>query len=118
MQIRLAETAGFCFGVERAVALAEQTARSCKNAVTLGPIIHNRHVVARFELLGLREISAADEAQPGQTVVIRAHGIPAEPRDTVAAAVAAGVRTAKEKGEPLIILGSLYTYKDVYRLFK
>ena len=37
MQIRLAETAGFCFGVERAVALAEQTARSCKNAVTLGP---------------------------------------------------------------------------------
>ena len=76
MQIRLAETAGFCFGVERAVALAEQTARSCKNAVTLGPIIHNRHVVARFELLGLREISAADEAQPGQTVVIRAHGIP------------------------------------------
>ena len=40
MQIRLAETAGFCFGVERAVALAEQTARSCKNAVTLGPIIH------------------------------------------------------------------------------
>ena len=75
MQIRLAETAGFCFGVERAVALAEQTARSCKNAVTLGPIIHNRHVVARFELLGLREISAADEAQPGQTVVIRAHGI-------------------------------------------
>ena len=49
---------------------------------------------------------------------IRAHGIPAEPQDTVAAAVAAGVRTAKEKGEPLIILGSLYTYKDVYRLFK
>lgn len=66
MQIRLAETAGFCFGVERAVALAEQTARSCKNAVTLGPIIHNRHVVARFELLGLREISAADEAQPAR----------------------------------------------------
>ena len=70
MQIRLAETAGFCFGVERAVALAEQTARDCKNAVTLGPIIHNRHVVARFELLGLREISAADEAQPGQTIAI------------------------------------------------
>ena len=48
MQLRMAETAGFCFGVERAVALAEQTARSSKNAVTLGPIIHNRHVVARF----------------------------------------------------------------------
>lgn len=50
--------------------------------------------------------------------VLRAHGIPAEARDTVAAAVHAGVRAAKEKGEPLLILGSLYTYKDVYRLFK
>ena len=85
MQIRLAETAGFCFGVERAVDLAEQTARSCKNAVTLGPIIHNRHVVERFELLGLREISAADEAQPGQTVVIRAHGIPVGEQRTLSA---------------------------------
>lgn len=66
MQIRLAETAGFCFGVERAVALAEQTARSCKNAVTLGPIIHNRHVVARFELLGLREISAQTRRSPAR----------------------------------------------------
>ena len=60
-----------------------------------------------------RALPAAEYAE-----VFRAHGIPAEPRDTVAAAVAAGVRAAKEKGEPLIILGSLYTYKDVYRLFK
>ena len=118
MQLIQAQNIGFCFGVERAVSLAEQTAKSCAPAVTLGPIIHNRHVVERFERLGLHEISSAEEAEPGQTVVIRAHGIPAEPRDTVAAAVAAGVRAAKEKGEPLIILGSLYTYKDVYKLFK
>ena len=91
MQIRLAETAGFCFGVERAVALAEQTARECKNAVTLGPIIHNRHVVERFARMGLREISAADEAQPGQTVVIRAHGIPAGEQKTLAVRGAAMV---------------------------
>ena len=76
MQIRLAKTAGFCFGVERAVALAEQTAKRGVPAVTLGPIIHNRHVVERFERMGLREIAQADEAQPGQTVIIRAHGIP------------------------------------------
>ena len=76
MQIRLAKTAGFCFGVERAVALAEQTAQSGVPAVTLGPIIHNRHVVERFERMGLREIAQADEAQPGQTVIISAHGIP------------------------------------------
>ena len=60
-----------------------------------------------------RALPAAEYAD-----VFRAHGIPAEPRDTITAAVHAGVRAAKEKGEPLIILGSLYTYKDVYRLFQ
>ena len=120
MQIRLAETAGFCFGVERAVALAEQTARDCKNAVTLGPIIHNRHVVARFELLGLREISAADEAQPGQTVVIRAHGIPVGEQRTLSARGAVTVdatcpfvkkihviaQKAERDGRSLLIIGT------------
>ncbi len=120
MQIRLAETAGFCFGVERAVALAEQTARSSKNAVTLGPIIHNRHVVARFELLGLREISAADEAQPGQTVVIRAHGIPVGEQRTLSARGAVTVdatcpfvkkihviaQKAERDGRSLLIIGT------------
>ena len=120
MQIRLAETAGFCFGVERAVALAEQTARSCKNAVTLGPIIHNRHVVARFELLGLHEISAADEAQPGQTVVIRAHGIPVGEQRTLSARGAVTVdatcpfvkkihviaQKAERDGRSLLIIGT------------
>ena len=118
MQIRLAETAGF--GVERAVALAEQTARSSKNAVTLGPIIHNRHVVARFELLGLREISAADEAQPGQTVVIRAHGIPVGEQRTLSARGAVTVdatcpfvkkihviaQKAERDGRSLLIIGT------------
>ena len=60
-----------------------------------------------------RALPAAEYAE-----VLRAHGIPAEARDTVAAAVHAGVRAAKEKNEPLLILGSLYTYKDVYRLFR
>ena len=60
-----------------------------------------------------RALPAADYA-----AVFRAHGIPAEPRDSITAAVQAGVRAAKEKGEPLIILGSLYTYKDVYKLFR
>ena len=89
MRIRSAETAGFCFGVERAVSLAEQTAHSCTGAVTLGPIIHNRHVVERFERMGLHEISCAAEAQPGQTVVIRAHGIPLCEQQTLAARGAA-----------------------------
>ena len=120
MQIRSAETAGFCFGVERAVSLAEQTAKSCASAVTLGPIIHNRHVVERFEAMGLREIARAEDAQPGQTVVIRAHGIPVSEQQTLAARGAKLVdatcpfvkkihviaRQAEEAGRPLLIIGT------------
>ena len=120
MQIRSAETAGFCFGVERAVSLAEQTAKSCASAVTLGPIIHNRHVVERFEAMGLREIARAEDAQPGQTVVIRAHGIPVSEQQTLAARGAKLVdatcpfvkkihviaRQAEEAGRHLLIIGT------------
>ena len=52
MQTKLAETAGFCFGVDRAVALVEQAVREGKRVATLGPIIHNRHVIERFKTLG------------------------------------------------------------------
>ena len=45
MRVILAKTAGFCFGVNRAVELVEQAVRDGKRTVTLGPIIHNRHVV-------------------------------------------------------------------------
>ena len=41
MKIYLAKTAGFCFGVDRAVSMVEQAAKDGLRAVTLGPIIHN-----------------------------------------------------------------------------
>jgi len=50
MSIRLAKSAGFCFGVSRAVELVEQAAQSGKKVATLGPIIHNRHVVNKLRL--------------------------------------------------------------------
>ena len=46
--IRVAKSAGFCFGVNRAVELVEQAALAGKRVVTLGPIIHNRHAVDPF----------------------------------------------------------------------
>ena len=46
--IRLAKSAGFCFGVGRAVELVETAAQENAKVFTLGPIIHNRHVVERF----------------------------------------------------------------------
>ena len=75
MSIKIAESAGFCFGVSRAVETVEKAAAEGKNVVTLGPIIHNRHVVAKFDDMGVRVIQSPDEAEPGMTVVIRSHGV-------------------------------------------
>ena len=76
--ITQAKSAGFCFGVSRAVELVEQAARDGKQVVTLGPIIHNRHVVDKFRDLGVGVIDAPEQAQPGQTVIIRSHGVAKE----------------------------------------
>ena len=74
MSVTVAKSAGFCFGVSRAVELVEQAAAAGKKVVTLGPIIHNRHVVDRFRSMGVRVIDEPGEANPGDTVIIRSHG--------------------------------------------
>ena len=75
MSVRVAKSAGFCFGVSRAVELVEQAAKAGKKVVTLGPIIHNHHVVDKFRALGVEVIDASEQACPGQTVIIRSHGV-------------------------------------------
>ncbi|MGM9583921.1 MAG: bifunctional 4-hydroxy-3-methylbut-2-enyl diphosphate reductase/30S ribosomal protein S1 [Faecousia sp.] len=75
MSVRVAKSAGFCFGVSRAVELVEQAAQAGKQVATLGPIIHNRHVVEKFEAMGVRVIDAPEDARPGETVIIRSHGV-------------------------------------------
>ena len=74
MSVRIAKSAGFCFGVSRAVELVEQAAAAGKKVATLGPIIHNRHVVNKFEEMGVRVIEVPEEARPDETVIIRSHG--------------------------------------------
>ena len=71
MKITLAKNAGFCFGVNRAVELVEKAAKSDTQVVTYGPIIHNRHVVERFESMGVKVIKAPEEAEAGMTVILR-----------------------------------------------
>ena len=73
--ITVAKSAGFCFGVSRAVELVEQAAAKGKKVATLGPIIHNRHVVEHFHSLGVRVIEQPEDAQPGETVIICSHGV-------------------------------------------
>ena len=77
MRVIQAQSAGFCYGVERAVRMAEEAA-AAGGCVMLGSIIHNDSVVRRLEALGARQVQSAEEVQPGETVLIRAHGEPVE----------------------------------------
>ncbi|MBP5254224.1 MAG: 4-hydroxy-3-methylbut-2-enyl diphosphate reductase [Lachnospiraceae bacterium] len=81
MRIVTAESAGFCFGVERAVSETLRLSETGEKPVfTYGPVVHNETVVRTLEERGVRVLeSEADlEALDGGTVVIRAHGIPKE----------------------------------------
>ena len=75
MSVKVAKSAGFCFGVSRAVDTVEKAAGEGCRVATLGPIIHNRHVVEKFQKLGVQVLSQPEEAKPGMTVIIRSHGV-------------------------------------------
>jgi ribosomal protein S1/(E)-4-hydroxy-3-methyl-but-2-enyl pyrophosphate reductase len=75
VKIYLAEHAGFCFGVERAVGLVEDTSSTKSNVCTLGPIIHNPQVVARFSEKGVKVCDNQENLNSGSTVIIRSHGV-------------------------------------------
>ena len=73
MKIELAKSAGFCYGVKRAVEMAEEAAMA-GGAVLLGPVIHNDHVVARLEREGAVLVHTVEEVPPGAPVILRSHG--------------------------------------------
>ena len=78
-----AKTAGFCMGVGLALrkldqALKEHRARSSGRLVMLGPIIHNPQVMNTYMQQGVVLAHSLDAVQPGDTVIIRAHGVPRE----------------------------------------
>lgn len=73
MRIELAKSAGFCYGVKRAVEMAEQITRS-GGAVLLGPVIHNDHVVSKLEREGAVLVRAVEEVPDGASVILRSHG--------------------------------------------
>lgn len=86
--ICIAEHAGACYGVERALKLATQAANKAPKPVhTLGPLIHNPLVVADLEAAGVYEADTPSEAQEG-TLIIRAHGVTP---DVMSAACDAGL---------------------------
>lgn len=75
LNLTIGEHAGFCFGVRRAVDKAFACAGAKLPCVTLGPLIHNPQEVARLDTAGIRSVDSIAEVAPGQTVIIRSHGV-------------------------------------------
>ena len=81
--IRVAKTAGFCFGVDRGVKIVYDLVEQGKKVCTLGPIIHNPQVVDDLEKRGVRIINRPGEAEMDETLVIRSHGVKPEIYDYI-----------------------------------
>ena len=78
MEVIMAKTAGFCFGVERAMdKVYEQIGRGHPPIYTLGPIIHNEEVVRELEERGVKALPGTDSLEDLKegTVIIRSHGV-------------------------------------------
>ena len=76
MEIKVARTAGFCFGVARAVKLCDDMLAEGRKISTLGPIIHNRQVVESLAERGCRAVETPADIEPDHALVIRSHGVP------------------------------------------
>ena len=74
MEVFLAESLGFCYGVKRAIKLAREQAAPDGTSCTLGPIIHNPQMVSRLAEEGVGMVNALPELEKG-TVIIRSHGV-------------------------------------------
>jgi len=74
MTVTLAENIGFCFGVKRAVGIAEAAAAKYGGAVTLGHLIHNKAAIAELEAKGIKPVSGIDEIPEHSAVILRSHG--------------------------------------------
>ena len=77
-ELRVAQSAGFCFGVSRSVDMAEKLLKERGSCASFGELIHNEDVVRRLEAGGLRVIQKPDELEAGEHVLIRAHGVSRE----------------------------------------
>ncbi len=83
-KVTVAKSAGFCFGVDRAVKIVYNELESNTKVATLGPIIHNQDVVNDMNAKGARVVESVDELLPEETVVIRSHGVGREVYDKIA----------------------------------
>jgi 4-hydroxy-3-methylbut-2-enyl diphosphate reductase len=78
MKIYVAEEAGFCFGVKRALEIIDRLHEKGHELQIYGQLIHNPTVLDDLNARGIHRIDSLDQAEPGKTLVIRTHGIPRE----------------------------------------
>jgi len=81
MNIIVADYSGFCFGVERAIKIVEETSDKGGRIYTLGPIIHNPQLVKKLEEKGVNVKKSVEDVESDDVVVIRSHGIPKQHMD-------------------------------------
>ncbi|MBE6852346.1 MAG: bifunctional 4-hydroxy-3-methylbut-2-enyl diphosphate reductase/30S ribosomal protein S1 [Ruminococcus sp.] len=75
MNIEVAKSAGFCFGVDRAIKLVYEEIEKGGNVATFGPIIHNKSVVNDLENKGVRIINELTELRQNERLILRSHGV-------------------------------------------
>ena len=83
MNIIVADTAGFCFGVNRAVNMVNKLLAAGKKVYTLGPIIHNKQMVDELASQGVEIAEKPEDVTNGATLVIRSHGVPLDVIDRI-----------------------------------
>ena len=119
MEILKAKTAGFCFGVDRAVRMTYDLADGGHKVATLGPLIHNPQCVADLAGRGVITVDTPDQVPEGYEVVMRSHGVPRDVYDQLAqrnlvvhdatcpfvAKIHRIARRAEEEGKCLLVAG-------------
>ncbi|MDU3337069.1 4-hydroxy-3-methylbut-2-enyl diphosphate reductase [Paraclostridium bifermentans] len=76
MEVKIAKNAGFCFGVKRAMKMAwDELQKSEDGIYALGPLIHNKQAVLKYEENGLKTIDEVSEVPTSKSMIIRSHGV-------------------------------------------
>jgi len=76
MEIKVAKHAGFCFGVKKAIEIAEEVAQNNKNTYVYGQLVHNEQVIKKLEDKGIIFVENISDIPQGAVTVLRAHGEP------------------------------------------
>ena len=78
MKIQVAKNSGFCFGVKRAVCIANDLLSEGKAVCVMGNIINNRQVVESLEEKGAKTVDTISQVPEGSVLVLRSHGVEKE----------------------------------------